>query len=70
MFKKGSHIVTFHRKSSSFINYLVVQDKTDSFYKLLNLNSNNIMSDFKTEDFKDIEKYLTKVLKLDIVGVK
>jgi hypothetical protein len=68
---KGSHITARH-KTGSFHFFRVVEDmneKGSPVYRLLNINSDNLMANFKSHLPEDAEKYVKEYLQLDIIKI-
>jgi len=65
---RGIFIIATKENVKPFFQYFVIWDVDEQCYKLLNVNTNNIMSGFKAYCEKDIRDYIEKRLKLKIIG--
>jgi hypothetical protein len=69
MLKKGSVITVKHIQSGRGITYLIIEDKIHNMFRLVNLTSNNLMTNFETANPENARNYIEKVLKCIIVKV-
>lgn len=66
----GCKIKAKHIQSGHFINYMLVTERLkEDYYRLLNLDSLNIMSGFKSTEKKEVLEYIEKVLKCEVVEI-
>jgi hypothetical protein len=67
MLKKGSVITVKHIQSGNIITYLIVEDKIHNMFRLVNLTSNNLMTNFETANPENTRSYIENVLKCIIL---